>query len=330
MGQSATATILIAGPLLSDAAMAVAADRGLRLVPLKPYAAPEEMIAAANAVGAQGIVVRMGRVTAEVVRAVPTLRIIAKHGVGVDGIDLAAAADRGIPVVIAGGANAQSVAEQALALLLSVARSTAWLDRRMRDGHWDKSTYAGTEISGKQVGLIGLGAIGRAFLDLLTPFRVGVRIYDPYLADAQLPAGAIRCDSVDMLLRDSDIVSLHCPLTSENRGLIDAAALASMRPHAVLINTARGELIDEPALIAALRAGTIAGAGLDTFAVEPPPADSELWTLDTLVASPHVGANTQEARIRVGISVVEQVADYLAAGAIVTRNLVNELPASAA
>lgn len=330
MGHDATDTVLIAGPLLSDTAMVVAGSRRLDLVPLKPYATPDEMIAAANAVGARAIVVRMGRVTQEVIRAVPTLSIIAKHGVGVDGIDLAAAAERGIPVVVAGGANAQSVAEQALALLMSVARSTAFLDRRMRAGHWDKPTYAGMEITGKQVGLIGLGAIGRAFLDLLDPFRVGVRIYDPYLADAQLPANAIRCHSVDALLCDSDIVSLHCPLTPDNRGFIDAAALASMRPGAILINTARGELIDEPALIDALRDGTIAGAGLDTFASEPPAADSPLWSLDTLVASPHVGANTREARIRVGISVVEQIADYLATGTLVPRNLVNALPASAA
>jgi len=330
MGQSAAATIMIAGPLLSDAAMKVAADRNLRLVPLKPYATPQEMIEGANAVEAQGIIVRMGRVTAEVTRAVPTLRIIAKHGVGVDGIDLTAASDRGIPVVIAGGANAQSVAEQALALLLSVARSTAWLDRRMRAGEWDKPTYAGTEIAGKQVGLIGLGAIGRAFLELLTPFRVGVHIYDPYLPDSQLPPGATRCGSVANLLAASDIVSLHCPLTADNRGFIDAAALASMRPDAILLNTARGELIDEPALIAALRNGTIAGAGLDTFADEPPAADSPLWDLDTLVASPHVGANTREARIRVGISVVEQIADYLATGTLVSGNLMNAMPASAA
>ena len=330
MGQSATNTVLIAGPLLSDAAMAVAEARQLRLVPLKPYAAPDEMIAAANAVNATAIVVRMGRVTDAVIRGIPSLRIVAKHGVGVDGIDLSAAADRGIPVVVAGGANAQSVAEQTLALLLSVARSTAWLDRRMRAGAWDKPTYAGMEVTGKQVGLIGLGAIGRAFLDLLAPFRVGVRIYDPYLSDAQLPPGSIRCDSVDTLLRDSDIVSLHCPLTPDNRGFIDAAALASMRPGAILLNTARGELIDEPALVDALRSGTIAGAGLDTFASEPPAADSPLWSLDSLVASPQVGANTREARIRVGISVVEQIADYLHTGTLVTRNLVNALPATAA
>jgi D-3-phosphoglycerate dehydrogenase len=323
-------TALIAGPLLTDAAVAAAAACGLRLVPLKPYANPTEMIAAANAVEAQAIIVRMGQVTREVIAGVPTLRIIAKHGVGVDGIDLAAASTRGIPVVIAGGANAQSVAEQALALLMSVARSTAWLDRRVRDGHWDKPTYAGTEISGKSIGLIGLGAIGRAFLDLLAPFRGAIRIYDPFIADAHLPAGAIRCDRLAELFGGSDVVSLHCPLTPDNRGLIDAEAFAAMRPNAILINTARGELVDEKALIEALRGNVIAGAGLDTFASEPPAADSALWSLDNLVVSPHVGANTDEARVRVGISVVEQIAAYLTSGTTITRNLVNTLTATAA
>ncbi|RTL16278.1 MAG: hydroxyacid dehydrogenase [Sphingomonadaceae bacterium] len=323
-------TALIAGPLLSDAAMRTAAEHGLTLVPLKPYADADEMIAAANAIGAQAIVVRMGVVSRAVIEGIPTLRIIAKHGVGVDGIDRAAASARGIPVVVAGGANAQSVAEQALALLMSAARSTAWLDRRVREGHWDKPTYAGTEITGKSIGLVGLGAIGRAFLHLLAPFGGTVRIYDPYLGDAQLPVGTIRCATVRELLEQSDIVSLHCPLTPDNRGFIDADALAAMRPGSILLNTARGELIDETALVEALQSGPLAGAGLDTFASEPPAADHPFWALDNLVVSPHVGANTREARIRVGISVVDQIAAYLTTGAIEPRNLVNTLAATAA
>jgi D-3-phosphoglycerate dehydrogenase len=323
-------TALIAGPLLSEAAVAKAAAHDLTLVPLKPYADADEMIAAANAIGAQAIIVRMGVVSRAVIEAVPTLRIIAKHGVGVDGIDRDAASSRGIPVVVAGGANAQSVAEQALALLMSVARSTAWLDRRIRAGHWDKPTYAGMEITGKTVGLVGLGAIGRAFLHLLAPFGGAIRIYDPFLSDAQLPAGTIRCATVRELLEQSDIVSLHCPLTPDNRGFVDAAALGAMRPGSILLNTARGELIDEAALYEALRTGPLAGAGLDTFASEPPAADHPFWTLDNLVVSPHVGANTREARIRVGISVVDQIASYLTAGTIEPRNLVNSLAATAA
>jgi len=323
-----TRSILILGPDLAPDAMAMAKRRDIRLVPSKSYPSSDELIATANAIGAAGIVVRMGRVGADVMDAVPTLKIIAKHGVGVDGIDVAAAEVRGIPVVIAGGANAQSVAEQALALLFGVARSTAWLDRRIRTGHWDKASYAGYELSGKAIGLVGLGAIGRAFLNLLTPFHMTVRLYDPFLRDDDVPTGVTRVTSIDDLLSTSDIVSLHCPLTSDNRGMIDAAALGRMKPTAILINTARGELVDQNALVEALRDRTIFGAGLDTFSPEPPPADSPLWAFDTLVVSPHVGANTHEARSRVGVSDVEQIADFLDTGQLDARNCVNRVAAS--
>lgn len=318
-----TRSILILGPNLAPDAVALAERRDIRLVPSKSYPSPDELIGAANDIGAAGIIVRMGRVGPDVMDAVPTLKIIAKHGVGVDGIDVAAAGARGIPVVIAGGANAQSVAEQALALLFGVARSTAWLDRRIRAGHWDKASYAGYELSGKMIGLVGLGAIGRRFLNLLEPFDMTVRLYDPFLGDDDVPAGVVRVASVDDLLPTSDIVSLHCPLTSQNRGMIDAAALRRMKPTAILINTARGELVDQAALVDALRERTIFGAGLDTFSPEPPPTDSPLWALDTLVVSPHVGANTHEARSRVGVSDVEQIADFLDTGHLDARNCVN-------
>lgn len=320
-------SILVAGGHLAPEAQAHA--RGFVLTPLKPYAEPAEMIAAATQARAEAIIVRMGRVGRTVIENIPTLRIIAKHGVGVDGIDLQAAASRGIPVVIAGGANAQSVAEQALALLMGVARSTAWLDRRLRAGEWDKSTYAGTEISGKSVGVIGFGAIGRAFLNLLSPFDLTARLYDPFLPDSAVPKNIARAQSLHELLAASDIISLHCPLTDDNRGMIGAAALAKMRPGSILINTARGELIDEGALILALRERRIMGAGLDTFVQEPPPADSPLWALDNLVASPHVGANTRESRARMSITVLEQIGAFLESGTIDRRNLVNKLELAA-
>ncbi|WP_374038859.1 hydroxyacid dehydrogenase [Brevundimonas staleyi] len=314
---------LIAGPDLPAATTALAAQRGLTLTPLKAYASPDEMIAAANAIQADAIVVRMGRITPEVIDGIPSLKVIAKNGVGVDGIDLAAASARGIPVLIAGGANAQSVAEHALALLMSVARSTAYLDARMRQGHWDKGTHTGYELRGKSLGVIGLGNIGRAFLDLLAPFRMTVQLHDPFMADADMPEGVSRAESVDALLSASDIVSLHCPLTDQTRGMISAQRLSRMKPHALLINTARGELIDQTALIDALQSGRIGGAGLDTFSPEPPAADSLLWTLPNLVATPHIGANTHDAKARMGESVVQQIADYLESRSLDRRNLAN-------
>lgn len=316
--------ILVVGGAVAPAAQDAAHSRGIMLSSCKPYPDAAELAEAANAIGAQGLVVRLGRVPREAITQIRSLRIVAKHGVGIDGIDIDAACERGIPVVVAGGANAQSVAEQGLALLLGVARSTAYLDRRIREGHWDKSTYAGSEVAGKTVGLIGLGAIGRSFLTLLRPFGVTARVYDPYLPVHELPEGVESVDSVDALLASSDIVSLHCPLTADNRGLIDARAIAGMRRGAILINTARGELIDEAALVGALRDGRLGGAGLDTFASEPIQANHPFLALDNVVVSPHVGANTNEARARVGVKCIEQIADYLERGSLDPRNHVNK------
>lgn len=316
-------SVLVIGGALSPLAEEKAAERGLSVSTCAPYPDAEALAEAASAVDAKALILRLGRIPREAIASMPGVRIIAKHGVGTDGIDLDAAAEHDVPVVVAGGANAQSVAEQGLALLLGVARSTALLDRRMRAGHWDKATYAGGEIAGKSVGLIGLGAIGRAFLALLQPFGVAAHIYDPYLPDALLPPHARRVASVAALLGASDIVSLHCPLTAENPGLIDADAIARMRPGAIIINTARGELIDEDALVAALRDDRLGGAGLDTFAHEPLAPDHPLLALDNVVLSPHVGANTREARARVGVRCVEQIADFLERGALDPRNHAN-------
>lgn len=317
-------SILVVGGAVAPAAQDQARERGITMSVCKPYPDADELAGAANEAEAHALILRLGRIPRDAITRMQTVRIIAKHGVGIDGIDVDAASERGIPVVVAGGANAQSVAEQGLALLLGVARSTAWLDRRIRDGHWDKSTYAGTELAGKAVGLIGLGAIGRAFLTLLRPFGVTASVYDPYLPAHLVPEGVELVEDVGTLFGSSDILSLHCPLTDENRGLIDAAAIARMRPGAILLNTARGELIDEPALVAALREGRLGGAGLDTFANEPIAADHPLLTLDNVVVSPHVGANTHEARARVGVRCIEQIADYLERGALDPRNHINK------
>lgn len=321
---------LIVGGDIAPKASILAGECGLALSSCKSYPSEDELIEAANTIGAQALILRMGTVSRGAIERIPTLKVIAKHGVGYDTIDIAAATDHGVIVLIAGGANALSVAEQALALLLSVARSTAWLDGRLRAGAWDKSTYTGVEISGRSIGLIGLGVIGRTFLDLLAPFNMTVRIYDPYLADDQVPTGAERVETIEGLLATSDVVSLHCPLTDHNRNLIDATALAAMKPDAILINTARGGLVDQDALFVALRDGVIRGAGLDTFAKEPISADSPLWTLPNIVGSPHVGANTLEARDRVGMSCVDQIMAYLDHGEIDVRNHVNRIVKAAA
>lgn len=315
-----TRTLLLTGPELTADAMAHAAAHGVRVIPTTPYAPAEELTAIIAREQPDAIIVRQGKLTREMINASAALKIIAKHGVGYDTIDIAAAAERQIPVTIALGANAQSVAEHALALMFSVARQTALLDARMRDGHWDKATSVGIELSGKTLGLVGLGAIGQILMDLVAPLRMTIKVFDPYLAD--LP-NVERANSVDELLASCDIISLHCPLTEQNRNLFGAAQFKRMRPGAILINTARGELIDTEALVHALSNGQIAGAGLDTFNPEPPPADSALWGLPTLVATPHVGANTAEARDRVGLLALQQIIDFWDGTAPPPRAVVN-------
>lgn len=316
-------TILLTGPELASEAMHLAAERGVRIIPTTPYLPAEELEAIIRAEQPDAIVVRQGQLTRPMIEASSKLKVIAKHGVGYNTIDIQAAADQGIPVSIAVGANAQSVAELAFALMFSVARQTALLDARMRDGHWDKAEANGIELSGKTLGLIGLGSIGGILLDLVAPLRMKVKVYDPYLKQLPQRANVEREEDLNQLLAQSDIISLHCPLTESNHNVLGADQFARMRPGAIVINTARGELIDTAALVTALSERRIAGAGLDTFNPEPPPADSPLWGLPNLVATPHVGANTSEARDRVALVALQQIFDVWAGTALDPRCVVN-------
>lgn len=316
-------TLLLTGPELAAEAMKLAAEQGVRVIPTTPYLPAEELEAIIRAEQPDAIVVRQGDLTRAMIQASANLKVIAKHGVGYNTIDIQAAAELGIPVSIAVGANAQSVAEHAFALMFSVARQTALLDARMRDGHWDKASANGMELSGKTLGLVGLGSIGGILMDLVAPLRMQVKVYDPYLKQLPERSHVVREENFDRLLADSDIISLHCPLTDTNHNLIGAAQLERMRPGAILINTARGELVDTDALVRALSERRIGGAGLDTFNPEPPPADSPLWGLPSLVATPHVGANTTEARDRVGLVALQQILDVWAGKALDPRCVVN-------
>jgi len=318
-----TRKIFITGPALTQDAIQHAASLDIQLIPTTPYLPVDELVAIIAQEQPDAIIVRQGKLTREMIQASSALKVVAKHGVGYDSIDIQAAAERGVPVTIALGANAQSVAEQAFALMFAVARQTATLDARMRQGHWDKATANGIELSGKTLGLVGLGSIGGILMDLVAPLRMKVRVYDPYLQALPVRDHVERETSFEQLLESCDVISLHCPLTEQNRNLLSTEQFQRMRSNAILINTARGELIDTPALVEALRTGQIAGAGLDTFHPEPPAADSALWGLTNLVATPHIGANTTEARDRVGLLAVQQIASLWNNQALDPRCIVN-------
>ena len=255
------------------------------------------------------IIVRYGAVGAAVMDAAPSLRVISKHGSGTDTIDKDAARERGIEVRAAVGANAAAVAEQALALLLACAKSVVPLNTRMHAGHWDKATHKSIELSGRTIGLIGLGAIGRRFARMCDAMDMKVLGFDPYAK--QLPP-YIQSVDLDTLYRESDAISLHCPLTADNRQMINAQSLAACKPGVLLVNTARGGLVDEAALLAALASGHVAAAGLDSFAVEPMTAPHPFHNVPHLVLSPHIGGVTRDAYVNMGVGAARNVLDVLA------------------
>lgn len=235
----------------------------------------------------EAIVAGGERLSAELIASCPRLRVIARTGVGYDAVDVPAATERKVVVTITPGTNQESVAEQAFGLLLAVTRRVAQNDRIIRAGGWDRTIAL--PLREKTLGLVGLGRIGRAMVPRARAFGMRVVAFDAVLDPAFDAEHQVTRRSLDDLLAESDVVSLHLPLTESTRDLIDDARLSRMKPGAILINTARGGLVDEEALHRALTSGHLAGAGLDVYKVEPPPLDNPLIALPNVVSSPHIG-----------------------------------------
>jgi phosphoglycerate dehydrogenase-like enzyme len=260
----------------------------------------EEMVELVR--GCRGLIVGVDPVTSRVLEAGP-LGVVVKYGSGLDNIDLAAAERLGVSVSATAGANARSVAELVIALLLALARSVAYHDRSVRSGSWARRT--GIELAGKRLGIVGYGAVGRQVSRIAQALGMHVVAHDPFVDEAD-----VALVTLDEVLATSDAISLHVPLDETTRGLIDAAALGRMRPGALLVNTARGDLVDEAALADALARGALAGAAFDVFSREPP-AGSPLLALDTFVASPHAGSATTEAIRRMAVEAVDLLLNSL-------------------
>lgn len=316
--------ILVTGPAINEHAVKLAEDHGYNLVYVPPYTSEEDLVRLVADADPVGVVVRMGRFGASAINAAPSLRVISKHGVGVDNIDLEAASRRDIPVIVATGANAVSVAEHAIALLLATVKRVLPLDSGLRAGKWEKPGFSGKELSGMTLGLIGFGAIARHTAFLAKAFGIKVKAYDPFTDDAIFAkADVTKVGSVEALLAGSDIISLHCPLTPETRNLLDEKRLGLMKPGSYVINTARGGLIDEDALLRATASGHIAGAGLDTFQTEPPAADHPFWAEPKIVVTPHIGGVTKEANVRVGVNAIEGIVAILNGDGLGRERIVN-------
>jgi D-3-phosphoglycerate dehydrogenase len=255
------------------------------------------------------------RITSEVLEAARALRIVGRPGVGVDNVDLEAATRRGIVVMNSPVGNLVSTAELTMALVLAVARNVAQADASMKAGRWDRKSFTGVELQGKRMGVVGLGRIGREVAHRCRALGMEVVAFDPFVSAAAAEAHNVPLLALPDLLKTSDFITLHTTLTRETRHLIGKEALAAVKPGVRLINAARGELVDEEALLAALDSGRVAGAALDVHAAEPP-TDWRLAKHPRVVATPHVGAATAEAQERVGTDIALQVRDYLKGGLI--------------
>ncbi|WP_077090165.1 phosphoglycerate dehydrogenase [Mycobacterium rhizamassiliense] len=245
-------------------------------------------------------------VDAEVLSAAPKLKIVARAGVGLDNVDVDAATERGVLVVNAPTSNIHSAAEHALALLLSAARQVPAADATLREHTWKRSKFSGTEIFGKTVGVVGLGRIGQLVAQRIEAFGTHIVAYDPYVSPARAAQLGIELLPLDELLARADFISVHLPKTPETAGLIDKEALAKTKPGVIIVNAARGGLVDEAALAEAVTSGHVAAAGLDVFSSEPC-TDSPLFELPQVVVTPHLGASTAEAQDRAGTDVAESV-----------------------
>jgi D-3-phosphoglycerate dehydrogenase len=265
----------------------------------------EKLLAAV--VDADALLVRSATtVDAEVLAAAPKLKIVARAGVGLDNVDVDAATARGVLVVNAPTSNIHSAAEHALALLLSTARQIPAADATLRERTWKRSAFSGTEIFGKTVGVVGLGRIGQLVAQRLAAFGAHITAYDPYVSHARAAQLGIELLTLDELLARADFISVHLPKTKETAGLIGKEALAKIKPGAIIVNAARGGLIDEAALAEAITSGHVRGAGLDVFSTEPC-TDSPLFELPQVVVTPHLGASTAEAQDRAGTDVAASV-----------------------
>jgi D-3-phosphoglycerate dehydrogenase len=299
--------VLVADPI---------AEEGLAI--LRPHTRIEIVVGNREALEhnigqAEALLVRSEtRVTEALLDSAPRLRVIGRAGAGVDTIDVAAATSRGIVVVNAPGGNAVAAAEHSLALMFALARRVAAADASLKRGEWSRSRYIGSELSGKTLGLIGLGRVGSEVARRAQGLDMRVIVFDPYVPDEHVQRIGLEPVELDELLASSDFVSLHVPLTEATRGILSAERIAAMRPGAFVINCARGGLVDEPALLAALDNGGLAGAGIDVFGTEPVPDDDPLPRHPKVVATPHLGASTVEAQANVATQVAHEVLAVLA------------------
>lgn len=271
---------------------------------------------------ASALVIRSAtKVTAETLEAAPNLKLVIRAGEGTDNIDKLACEAKGVKVANTPGANNNSAAEHAIALMMTVLRKTAAADATMKKGGWDKSKFTGVELADKKIGIVGFGRIGQIVAKRLQGFDPQVLFFDPFVEKSELPYAKKAADLKE-IFSTCDVITLHTPLMDKTKGLVNSELLNSMQGHAIIVNASRGGIVDEEALYNVLKEGKIRAAGFDVFAAEPLKENSKLRELDNLVLTPHLGAATEEAQLRVGEMAVSQLKEFF-----LNNNLLNEVKA---
>ena len=304
---------------VNDEKLAPLRDAGIEVVK-EIKLSPEDLIERLK--DADGVIVRSAtRITADVMDKVDKLRVIGRAGVGVDNIDVKAATARGIVVMNAPDGNTITTAEHTFAILVSLARNIPQAHAKLQSGTWDKKSFVGVELYGKTLGVIGLGRIGKHVVKIAKGFGMNIHAYDPFVSEESAKELGIGVGPLDEVLEKADFLTIHTPVTDETRGIIGKDAFLKMKKGVRLVNCARGGLVDEEALLAAIEDGTVEGAALDVYESEPVGENSPLLNNPKIVTTPHLGASTKEAQEGVALTVAEQMRDYLISGEL--RNAVN-------
>ena len=313
MTTKSTAPRVLISDELSPAAVQIFKDRGVA-VDVKPGLSKDEL---EKIIGQyDGLAIRSAtKVTEKLLASATNLKVVGRAGIGVDNVDIKAATAKGVIVMNTPFGNSITTAEHAITLMLALARQIPTADRSTQAGKWEKSRFMGVEITNKTLGIIGCGNIGAIVADRAHGLKMRVVAFDPFLTEERAKELNVAKVELDELLRRADFITLHTPLTDKTRNMLDAKAIAKMKPGVRIVNCARGGLIDEAALLAALKSGHVAGAALDVFLVEPA-KDNPLFGHENVICTPHLGAATTEAQENVALQVAEQMSDYLLTGAI--------------
>ena len=308
------AKVLVSDTLAPEGLEILERAPGLTVV-CEPGLKGDELLAAVADI--DGLVIRSGtQVTAEVIAAAEKLKVIGRAGIGVDNVDVSAATARGIAVMNTPSGNNITTAEHAIALLVALARHIPQATASMKAGKWEKSRFTGMELYNRTLAVIGFGNIGRIVAKRGKGLEMKVIAYDPFLSGAAKAGADVELVSFDEMLARADAISIHVPRTPETTGLLNDEAFAKMRPGVLIINAARGGIVDETALLRALNSGRVGGAAMDVFKKEPPSLDDPLILHDRVICTPHLGASTEQAQVNVAIAVAEQVRDYLLEGIV--------------